>query len=468
MNPQGEIGTAETVLALAPDAASRKAGARLAEPGRWSGTACSPGGAAGSRAGAVWGECAGSGSAPYRTVVDLSGAGGPAFHCSCPSRKFPCKHALGLLLLWSEGGEAVPESGAAPPGWAGQWLARRRQRAEGPAAAVTAGAGPAGGAPATGGEAARRRAERRAARIASGATELERRLADLLHGGLASAEASAYGPWDETAARMVDAQAPGLASRVRELASVAGAGTGVDRASRLLEECALLHTLSQGYLRVDGLPEPLAATVRARVGITADTATLLATSPPVRDDWLVLARQDADDGRLVTRRTWLYGRRTGRMALLLSYGPVGRPPELALPVGVSLDAELAYYPAARPLRAALGTRHSAPVPSPEPPPAGDVATALAAYGEALRDDPWLESWPVVLGPVIPVRTPSGEWQMVDAEGESGVPVDVRQGERVGVWQLAAVSGGGPVTVFGECGFRGFVPLGTWGPEPVPL
>jgi len=25
----------------------------------------------------------------------------PAFKCSCPSRKFPCKHGLGLLLLYA-------------------------------------------------------------------------------------------------------------------------------------------------------------------------------------------------------------------------------------------------------------------------------------------------------------------------------------------------------------------------------
>ncbi|MER7818614.1 SWIM zinc finger family protein, partial [Streptomyces sp. NPDC096153] len=83
--------TAEQVLALAPDMPSRKAGSRLGTAGPWSGTG-------GSGAGAVWGLCRGSGSTPYRTVVDTSG---PAYQCSCPSRKFPCKHALGLLLLWA-------------------------------------------------------------------------------------------------------------------------------------------------------------------------------------------------------------------------------------------------------------------------------------------------------------------------------------------------------------------------------
>ena len=33
---------------------------------------------------------------PYRTVADLAG---PASKCTCPSRKFPCKHALGLMLV---------------------------------------------------------------------------------------------------------------------------------------------------------------------------------------------------------------------------------------------------------------------------------------------------------------------------------------------------------------------------------
>jgi len=77
------------VLALAPDAPSQRAAQSLV-----SGRAWPTAGAA--EPGALWGECSGSAAAPYRTVVDLSG---PAYRCSCPSRKFPCKHALALLLL---------------------------------------------------------------------------------------------------------------------------------------------------------------------------------------------------------------------------------------------------------------------------------------------------------------------------------------------------------------------------------
>nr|BFE81137.1 hypothetical protein GCM10020093_037380 [Planobispora longispora] len=77
----------------------------------------------------MWGECKGSGSKPYRACVDLSG---PAYRCSCPSRKFPCKHALGLLLLWSADG--VPDADA-PADWVAEWLDQRRVRAERPAPA---------------------------------------------------------------------------------------------------------------------------------------------------------------------------------------------------------------------------------------------------------------------------------------------------------------------------------------------
>ena len=90
----------DQVLALAPDAGSAAAGRRLSAPGPWSLAG------AGEAPTALWGLCAGSGKDLYQTVVDLTG---PAYRCSCPSRKLPCKHALGLLLLWSAGGVAGGE-----------------------------------------------------------------------------------------------------------------------------------------------------------------------------------------------------------------------------------------------------------------------------------------------------------------------------------------------------------------------
>ncbi|MFC9426461.1 SWIM zinc finger family protein [Streptomyces sp. NPDC056987] len=452
MNQTGVRWTSEQVLALAPDDTSRRAGNKLGTAGPWSETGCDA-------TGAVWGLCKGSGSKPYRTVVDTTG---PACACSCPSRKFPCKHALGLLLLWAADGRTVA-GGAEAPGWAGEWLdgrrKRRAERAAGGAEKTTGGA-----ARTAGPEAARRRAERRAARITSGASELEQRLTDLLRGGLASAEQAGYGLWEETAARMVDAQAPGLAGRVRELGAIPGSGPGWP--VRLLEESALLHLLDTAWLGLDRLPEPLAATVRTRVGLPSP-----AGGPPVRDHWLVLAQYDTSDGKLVTRRIRLYGRDSGRSAVLLSFGAAGRAPELALPVGVMIDAEIVPHPGAGQSRADWGERFGAPVPMEEPPPGGSVTAAIEAYGAALRADPWLEACPVTLRDVVPVPGAGGGWQLADADGGSALPVAPVSLGHPGLWKLAALSGGGPVTVFGECGHRGFRPLTAWSaeaPGTVPL
>ncbi|MGW2655479.1 SWIM zinc finger family protein [Streptomyces sp. NPDC001478] len=436
--------TVDQVLALAPDDASRRAGNALGAPGPWSDTGEDA-------AGAVWGLCRGSGRTPYRTVVDTAG---PAYQCGCPSRKFPCKHALGLLLLrasgdWRPGAEV-------PPDWAGAWLTARRARAgEGPGAADGAGVkeGGAKGVGPADPEAARRRAERRAERIDGGARELERRLSDLLRGGLAASEQSGHGLWEETAARMVDAQAPGLAGRARELAAVASSGPGWP--VRMLEECALLHLLDTAWLGVDTLPAPLAATVRTRVGLPS-----AAEGPAVRDRWLVLAQYDTPEGKIMARRIWLYGRESGRTALLLSFGAPGRPPATALPVGLALDAELTPFPGAGRLRAELGTRFGAPEPGGPPPPGVDVAGGIAAYGTALAGDPWLESWPVTLRGVIPIPTAEG-WQLADAHGDTALPVAAPALSRPALWKLVALSGGGPLTVFGTCGHRGFDPLAAW-------
>ncbi|MET9787242.1 SWIM zinc finger family protein [Streptomyces canus] len=440
MTQQGVRWTADQVLALAPDASSRKAGSKLGAAGPWSE-------AGSSDEGTVWGLCKGSGSKPYQTVIDIADAAGPAYKCSCPSRKFPCKHALGLLLLWAGGEGAVPPGPT--PDWAEQWIEGRRQRAQEKRTAGAAGPAAGSGDP----EAARRRAERRAVRITAGATELEQRLADLLRGGLAGAEQSGYGMWEETAARMVDAQAPGLAARVRELGAIPSSGPGWP--VRLLEECALIHLLDQGWLRRERLPDGLASTVRSRIGLPAS-----ADGPAIRDRWLVLAQYDTADARLTTRRIWLHGTDSGRTALLLSYGAAGRAPELALPVGLELEAEVSAYPGTGQLRAALGEQFAPPAPTAARPSGGTTEQAAARYGQALRADPWLDSVPVTLDRVIPA--PDGDsWQLADAEGDSALPLTASARSRPGLWRLVALSGGAPVKVFGECGHRGFTPLTAW-------
>src|SRR5437868_4765627 len=167
--------TPEQVLALAPDPASAKAGQSLAKPGKW----LRPG----RNARALWGECQGSGKDPYRTQVDL---GGPAFQCSCPSRKFPCKHGLGLLLTYSTQVAFAPEGEA--PAWVVEWLAKRDASAEKKVAKAEAAAAPVDEATLARREEQReKRAGQREDRVCAGLDDLQVWLDDTLQDGLAAA-----------------------------------------------------------------------------------------------------------------------------------------------------------------------------------------------------------------------------------------------------------------------------------------
>jgi hypothetical protein len=445
--------TADSVLALAPDESSRRAARGLAKPAPWTGT-----GAAGD---VVWGLCAGSGAHPYQTIVDLDA---PAYKCSCPSRKFPCKHALALLLLWSDG--QVPDE-QAPADYAGTWLDGRRRKSvsvtsEGDSPAsprsspdvLTDGTGPR---PAVkDSAAAAKRAADRAARVAGGLAELTEWLRDQVRVGLA---ASARGNKAEAvAARMVDAQAKGVAGALRTAAGIQASGD--DWPARLLGEYALLHLLARAHERLDELPAGLAATVRYRIGYTTGRQEVLG-QPPVTDQWDVLGVRDLIDGEVPGRRVWLRGRGTGRTAMLLTFlaGPAGwsEPDAARLRPGLDFRADLHFYPGQPPMRALIGTRHDEPARAKPPVPDGGVDALLAGYAAGLAEDPWLTMWPALLeGTPVPPGDGRATWHLADRTG-AALPLI----EHDSLWTLLAVSGGHPVTVAGEWRPDGLLPLTAW-------
>ncbi|WP_067821657.1 SWIM zinc finger family protein [Actinomadura kijaniata] len=423
----------EHVLGLAPDDASAKAAGKVAVPAKWRGL--------GADDEAVWGECAGSGKSAYRACVDLTE---PAFRCSCPSRKFPCKHALGLLLLWSDGvgGETVGGAGERPA-WVVEWIEERRQRAEKTQRKRTE-------------KTVRQRdpktAERREQRVDGGIADLDQWLRDQVAHGLAQAENAPYRVWDEVARRLVDAQAGALAGQVRGLASVARREGWPDR---LLEEYALLRLLVRAHQRREELPEGLRETVRARIGFTLSQEEVLERGERVRDRWCVVGSRDVAQEQLTTRRVWLKGRASGRHALVLSFAAPGRTLDASLVVGTEVEAELAFYPGARPLRALVAERFGA-AGSAVPDGVG-VGVFLKEYAAALADDPWLERWPAVLAGVRLGRDGGGLFVVDDA----GDALPLRMADP---WRLLAVSGGAPVTFAGEWSTRGMRPLAAWHPD----
>jgi hypothetical protein len=419
--------SSDQVAALATDAGSLRGARGLTGAGRWP--------ESGRSGDVVWGLCRGSGQQPYQVCADL---GGPAYRCSCPSRRVPCKHVLGLLLRWS--GDGLPE--AAAPQWVAEWQAARAARAA--KAAAPRAAGPADPA------AAQKRARRRADRVAAGMAELSRWLDDQIQQGLAGAERAGHRPFETMAARLVDAQAPGAASAVRRLGAIAGVGP--QWADRMLGEMGLLRLLVSGHSRLEDLPAPVAATVRTRIGFPVAADDVLA-GPRVRDRWQVLGQVDTDDGALMTRRTWLHGADSGRSALLLSFAPPGQSLSAEDIPGTEFDADLCFHPGALPLRALVAERYGTPRPLAAPAGAQPVRAALDAFAAALAAEPWRFDVPVLLADVVP----GADGHLVDRAGDA---LPLAAGHREPWWLLAA-AGGRPAVVAAEYSPAGVRPLAAW-------
>lgn len=416
--------TTEAVLALAPDAASAKAARGLLAPAKWP--------TLGHDTAAAWGECQGSGSRPYQTQVDLSG---PVFKCSCPSRKFPCKHGLALLLLRAQDTSRFTTP-AEPPEWVRAWLEGRRERAEKQEqkqtqppkqdAAPSASADPAA------------RQDKRWQRIDAGLEELARWLADRVRRGLAVQTRESAGEWQTMAARMVDAQAGALAGWLNAAAAESDSAALLARLGRLqllIEAVQRRATLDAGVL----------ADVRATLGWPLDRDEVLARGEAVDDVWRVDGQiVEEREQRLVERRVWLSGRRSGRRALLLdfSHGTTGF--ETSWITGQARAGRLVFFPSAAPLRALSVQREAVPE-------SGDgEAQALAGWDDeldraaaAMAAHAWLPLWPLRLAGATIRVVEDDVWACGDGHAlPLNVPVEQ-------VPTLLALAGGGLVDLHGE-------------------
>lgn len=458
-------------LALITDPGTLKRGQELLKPAKWA--------SLGRTETAAWGDCAGSGSKPYRTGIDLTE---PAFKCSCPSRVFPCKHGAALLLLMARHPDLF--AGNIPPAWLNEWLEKRQQtqekKAEKPAVkAFKAAAGaevlaeaatpdsPLSSEETAPAEAADTPLPRqltpavdpkRLARMVAGAEDLVAWLEDLMRAGLASLDKQPPRFWEGQAARLVDNQLPGLAATTRELATLRHAHA--DWPDRLLGRLGELYLLARAFLNLPALGPEARADVLLQVGVNLKKEDLLATAAPVADSWRVLGQLRWEEDRLTARRTWLHGRATGRTALVLEFSFGGQPFSTPfIPHGAYLG-ELAFYPGRLPLRAApVNVRFDGTVPANAVPAGQAISQLLHDYADALARQPWLREWPATLGQVLPTPLPDGRWQLRHATEPLTLPLRLTDEDLP--WQLLAESGGQPITLFGEWDGSGFRPLSSW-------
>lgn len=425
--------TLEQVAAMAPDAASAAAGKKLAAVRNWTELGRSPE--------ALWGKC--QGSALYQVKVDLANLG---HNCTCPSRKIPCKHVLGLLTLTVESAGAVKDS--AVPEWVDEWLGKRRAREEKQAEKAEKKDQPK---KPVDERAQQARAEKRSESVRDGLERLDLWIRDLVRMGLASVESRGEDIWREQAKRLVDAQASGLASRVARLATLPNASP--DWAERLLDELGRIKLLVHAHGRLDQLDADLASDVRQMIGWNVSQEELEAAGERVADTWLVAGQWIDDDDRVRAQRSWVIGRRSGRTGLVLQFSAAGQPfPESIVP-GLEQEGTLVFYPGAARVRGKFAHREGAVAAPKQRVPGHDTLDSfLSAYADTLARQPWSGA----LGGIargVNVVPAAGSWLVRDAES-CGLPLAGQNH-----WKILAVTGGQPCDLAGEWDGRQLRALG---------
>ncbi|MBB6408480.1 SWIM zinc finger family protein [Mesorhizobium sangaii] len=394
----------KTIEALAPDQASLSAASKLTKQSNW------PRLEKNQQLALIWGECQGSGSNPYRVVFDTGDHG---YKCTCPSRKFPCKHTLALMWIAATAPASFAAAGSTPE-WVNDWLGRRKKAASPPVATTPGAGGKSIGEAAHDDERAdiedaaaverreaaqRKRAEDTRSSVSAGLDELDQWIADQLRLGLAGFVDNSSDRCRRIAARLVDMKATALAGRIDEIPSRLMALRSEERPDAAIRELGKLVLLAKAWRSAPDDPE-----LRRLVSTSESREQVLASpdATQVESAWEVLGEkiESRRDG-LVSHSTWLLdlNSATSQFALLLDFFPAsaGRRSN-AFTSGDRFEARLVFYPARHPLRALVADRKGDIASGDWPDFSFSISDPLADHGARQDTAPWIADSPVMLPP----------------------------------------------------------------------
>ncbi|HWJ27032.1 MAG TPA: SWIM zinc finger family protein, partial [Flavisolibacter sp.] len=413
---------------------SKKAGKDLVNPLKWV--------TRGADEQAIWGECQGSGSKPYQTQIDLSSI---TFKCSCPSRKFPCKHGVALGLLYARQPDAFTQREA--PAWVTEWISKRAQKEEKKTEKKDKPVDEAAQA---------KRQLAREEKVSDGIKELMIWIKDIVRNGIISMPEKDFAFWQGMSKRMVDAQAPGLAGMIKSICNINYFKEGWQ--SEFLDNLLNLYLAAKGYQNRALLEPGLLQDLRSWIGFTVNQEELK-QQQGVLDTWLVLGKQVTDDDNLTVERTWLYGTGSNRYALVLQFIVKGQSSAaLLFSPGMYIDAELVYYPSVAPMRALIKRHIANNAKMPQQLYRGwkDVVETETAICSSF---PVRGERPYIIAQLVPVLH-HGKWWLKD---RSHNMMPVREGP-AGIWKLLSLSGGHALDTVVIGKENTYEPIGVWNNE----
>ncbi len=325
---------------------------------------------------------------PYFTQIDTQNL---AFKCSCPSRKFPCKHGVGLAFLFLNEQNTFVETTELDDR-VGEWLAKRNtkkmvQIADNEEVIVNEKAE----------EAKLKRSDTRMRQVDAGVLELKQWLEDQVRSGIIDVPSKMYVFTQNIKARMVDAKAGGLAAALRNLEEINFFEEGWQ--VEFMRQISRLYLLLDTYDNFEKIPDNLQQDVKNLMGWTVKKEDVLQTQT-FGDQWVVLSRQiKEEDKGLTSERCWLWGTRSNRPALVLNFfGGFGPPLGITHAAGTTVIGDLCFYPSTFPLRALFAVQNETSVFQPIK-GFENISTFKTSLADLMGRFPFLEDVPVALSNV---------------------------------------------------------------------
>ncbi len=372
----------------------------------------------------LWGEYKTAYGDQFKMAVRLEP---PLFKCSCKSRRRPCKHSLGLVLLFLNRPDAWTVKEDLP-----EWLLLQIQSKE-PSKTLKVNLG---------------QQEKRIALMDQGVAELEKWLLNIVQQGVA--QYTNYDDWENIATRMVDAKLGTIARRLRYCQSLFEHENWLDD---VIKELGSLYLFVRAWQQKIHLTNPQKKALLQVAGWNIRKENVL-KSTAVNDNWLVLGLSIGSEDKLTFRRTWLLGENTKRLALILDFSFGNRGFEDHWVVGAVLSGELVYYPGEGAFRALFKSYQSSREPYDLKPSYQNLNELGDDYSRTLALSPWILSFPCLLSDVrLQYDQEDAIFYLWDKEN-NGLAVVASSS----TWQLLAVSGGQLMTVFGEYDGNVFTPL----------
>ena len=251
---------------------------------------------------------------------------------------------------------------------------------------------------------------------------------------------------------MVDAKATGLANMVKELGQTHFYTESWQH--EFIDQLARIYMVANGYQHKDALPDALIEDIRSRIGFT-QSQDELKEKDGITDIWIVLAKQVTEEDNITTERNWLYGSQTRQYALVLQFSVRGQGVPISLTPGMLLQAELAFYPSAQPLRAII-KKHATSQVSPRFPGFTDWPQINVAIAKRNASLPFSVDQAFVIENITPVFY-NNEWWLADTLHNM---VQIKQGYK-NIFPLLAASGGHAFNMAVIGSENSFEPLGIW-------